>query len=397
LSNAEGKGAAIKTFALRGRVVDGNRDWAFGTILVEGSTIKNVEPGSINADETIDLPADSILMPGFIDLQVNGAFGVDVATEPERLEKLSIELLKTGTTCYLPTLISLPLTDYPTLLPQISLGGGRGAIPLGLHLEGPFLHPEKRGAHPLSNIEPPSEGALEAMLGATSIRMITLAPEKEHAQELIDLAVSQGTLVSAGHSDASFVAANRAFDHGVTAVTHLFNAMRPLLSREPGLPGAALTYGPPVACGIIADGRHIHPNVVKLAFQALGPEYLYLITDSISAAGMGAGKYSLAGQVVSLEGGDAPRLGERPPAGSLENRPLAGSILTMNQALRNVMAFTGCSLGEAVRMATSTPAPLIGEEAARGRLVPGHRADIVALSPDLEVRKVWIGGEKRLG
>jgi N-acetylglucosamine-6-phosphate deacetylase len=216
--------------------------------------------------------------------------------------------------------------------------------------------------------------------------MITVAPELLAAKELMEFAVDQGTLVSLGHSASDYETACAALHSSAKAVTHLFNAMSPLHHREPGLPGAALA-NPEAVCGIIPDGRHVHPKVVELAYKVLGPDRIYLVTDAIEAAGMQPGEYSLAGQRVFLEDG-VPRL---------ESGTLAGSILTMDRALRNALAFTGCTIVEAVRMVAFTPARLIGEGERRGRLNAGYQADIVVLSPSLEVEGVWIRGERKTG
>jgi N-acetylglucosamine-6-phosphate deacetylase len=176
--------------------------------------------------------------------------------------------------------------------------------------------------------------------------------------------------------------AYEALDASVAGVTHLFNAMSAMHHREPGLPGAAFAH-PRVVCGLIADGLHVHPEMVALAFRMLGPDRVCLVTDAISAAGMGDGEYRLATRTVYLDGG-VPRLG---------SGAIAGSTLTMGEAFRNVLAFTGCTLPEAARMASTTPARLVGEGRRKGRLTPGYDADVAVLAPDLSVEAVWRGGE----
>jgi N-acetylglucosamine-6-phosphate deacetylase len=371
----------VKTLVLRGRVVTEKEIWDRGTVLIEGGTIAAVGRGLLEADETLDM-ADSFLVPGFVDLQVNGAFGVDVVTHPGSLARLSAKLLLTGTTSYLPTIVSLPLERYPSLLSQISLDAGAGAEPLGLHLEGPFINPARRGAHPEENVSPPDVEALEAMLGAARVRMVTLAPEMAGNRELMEVAAGRGVVVSLGHSDADFEEALEALDSGVRSVTHLFNAMSPLHHRDPGLPGAVLVHAEAM-CGIIADGRHVHPGMVRLAYEKLGADRLYLVTDAMAAAGMGPGEHILGDWRVRMSDG-VPRL---------EDGTLAGSALRMDEALSNAIAFTGCALPEAVRMAATTPARVLGEDGRKGRLAPGRDADVVALSPALEVEAVWSAGD----
>src|SRR5215207_4507149 len=371
----------MDTLALRGRVVTEHEIWHEGTLVLEGSTIKAVSRDVADADKTLEFP-DSFLVPGFVDLQINGAFGIDVVSKPERLKELSTRLVGTGTTAYLPTVISRPPEEYPNLLPRIlPIADNEGAEPLGLHLEGPFLNPKKRGAHPEAHIAPVDVGALVTMLDVAPVRMLTVAPELHGADKAIRTAVSRGVVVSIGHSEATFAEAYEAMNSGGTAVTHLFNAMSPLHHRKPGLPGAAFTH-PRVTCGIIADGQHVHPEMINLTFRIPGPDRLYLVTDAIAAAGTGPGEYPLATlRVYNNDGVPIP-----------ESGAIAGSVLTMNEALKNVLAFTGCTIPEAVRMAGTTPARFIGEGGCKGRLVPGYDADVAVLRPDLSVQAVWKDG-----
>jgi N-acetylglucosamine-6-phosphate deacetylase len=377
----------MRLVALRGRVVTDYEVWTEGTVLLEGGSIRDVSPGRdllADADEVHE-HADSLLLPGFVDLQVNGAFGVDVAMEPSRLAELSEALLSTGTTAYLPTVISSPESLYEEALPELAAAAGgpsSGAEVLGVHLEGPFINLKKRGAHAAAHVVPPDPGLLARLLDLAPVRVLTLAPELEGADELMTLAANRGVVVSAGHSGAPFEVAYEVLDASVAGVTHLFNAMSAMHHREPGLPGAAFAH-PRVVCGLIADGIHVHPEMVALAFRMLGPDRVYLTTDAISAAGMADGEYRLATRAVYLDGG-VPRLG---------SGAIAGSTLTMGEAFRNVLAFTGCTLPEAARMASTSPARLVGEGRRKGRLTPGYDADVVVLAPDLSVEAVWRGGE----
>ena len=383
----EMEGDRGRLVALRGQVVTDYEVWPDGTILFEGGSIADVSPDdSLLGDaEEVHEHTDSLLLPGFVDLQVNGAFGVDVATEPSRLGELSEALLSTGTTAYLPTIISSPASLYEEVLPELAAavgGPASGAEVLGVHLEGPFIDLDKRGAHAAAHILPPDPGLLAHLLDLGPVRMVTLAPELEGSDELMTLALGRGVVVSAGHSDATFEAAYEALDSSVAGVTHLFNAMSSLHHREPGVPGATFAH-PRVVCGLIADGLHVHPEMVALAFRMLGPDRVCLVTDAIAAAGMGDGEYRLATRTVYLDGG-VPRLG---------SGAIAGSVLTMGEAFRNALAFTGCTLPEAARMTSTTPARLIGEGRRKGRLTPGYDADVAVLAPDLSVEAVWRGGE----
>jgi N-acetylglucosamine-6-phosphate deacetylase len=377
----------MRHVALRGRVVTDYEVWTEGTVLLGDGAIADVDregPSLADgADEVHEYP-ESLILPGFVDLQVNGAFGVDVASEPDRLGELSRALLRTGTTAYLPTVISSPESLYEQALPVIAgITGGpqEGAEVLGVHLEGPFLNLDKRGAHAAAHVARPNPGLLARLLDLGPVRMITLAPELAGAGDLIDQAAARGVVVCAGHSDAGFGLAYGAFDGTVGGVTHLFNAMSPMHHREPGLPGAAFAH-PRVSCGIIADGYHVHPEMVGLAFRMLGPDRLCLVTDAIAAAGVPAGEYRLATRTVYSDG-DVPRLG---------SGAIAGSVLAMDEAFRNILAFTGCTVPEAARMASTGPARLLGEGRRKGRLIPGYDADLTVLSPDLSVEAVWRGG-----
>jgi N-acetylglucosamine-6-phosphate deacetylase len=385
MREADGDRGAL--VALRGRVVTDYEVWPEGSVLLEGGSIRDVSPDDSpvgDADEVREY-ANSLLLPGFVDLQVNGAFGVDVATEPSRLGELSAALLSTGTTAYLPTVISSPESLYEEVLPKLTAAGepSPGAVNLGVHLEGPFINLEKRGAHAAAHVVPPDPRLLLRLLDLAPVRMITIAPELGGADELMELALRCGVVVSAGHSDAPFGLAYEALDASVAGVTHLFNAMSAMHHREPGLPGAAFAH-PRVVCGLIADGHHVHPEMVGLTFRMLGPDRIYLTTDAIAAAGMGDGEYRLASRTVYMEGG-VPRLG---------SGTIAGGVLTMNEAFRNILAFTGCTVPEAARMASTTPAKLVGEGRRKGRLVPGYDADVTVLAPDLSVEAVWRGGER---
>ncbi len=376
-----------KLVALAGRVVTDYEVWSEGSLLLEGGFILDVSPDGSLLDEAEEVHdyGDSLLVPGFVDLQVNGAFGVDVASEPRRLPELSESLPATGTTAYLPTVISSPESLYDEALPELAAaakGPNTGAEVLGVHLEGPFVSLEKRGAHAAAHVVPPDPDMLARLLELGSVRMLTVAPELDGADDLMSLAATRGVVVSAGHSGASFEAAYETFDRRAAGVTHLFNAMSPLHHREPGIVGAAFAH-PRVVCGLICDGLHVHPEMISLAFRMLGPDRIYLATDATAATGMGPGEYPLATRRVYLDANMA-RLG---------SGALAGSLLTMGEAFQNVLAFTGCTIAEAVRMASTTPARLVGEGRRKGRLASGHDADLTILGPDLSVEAVWKGGE----
>ncbi len=378
----------MRLVALRGRIVTDYEVWPDGTVLLGEGSVADVSPDDsllAEADEVHD-HSESLILPGFVDLQVNGAFGVDVASESGRLPELSEALLSTGTTSYLPTVISSPESLYEEALPAIGAEGtspGSGAEVLGIHLEGPFISVEKRGAHAAAHVIMPDAELLARLLDLGPVRMITLAPELDGAERLAAIAANRGVVVSAGHSDVAFEPAYDALDGPFAGVTHLFNAMSAMHHREPGLPGAAFAH-PRAVCGLIADGLHVHPEMVGLAFRMLGPDRLCLVTDAIAATGMEDGEYRLATRTVYADGG-VPRLG---------SGAIAGSVLTMREAFMNILAFTGCTVAEAARMTSTSPAKLVGEGRRKGRLVPGYDADVTVLTPDLSVEAVWRGGKQ---
>jgi N-acetylglucosamine-6-phosphate deacetylase len=374
----------MRLVALRGRVVTDYEVWPGGTVIFGDGSVADVSPDDsllADADEVHDYD-EALILPGFVDLQVNGAFGIDVASESPRLPELSGALLST----YLPTVISSPEGVYEEALPAISAastGPSSGAEVLGVHLEGPFINLEKRGAHAAAHVLRPDAELLAHLLDLGPVRMVTLAPELDGAGELAALAANRGVVVCAGHSDVAFEPAYGALDGSVVGVTHLFNAMSAMHHREPGLPGASFAH-PRAVCGLISDGLHVHPEMVGLAFRMLGPDRLCLVTDAIAAVGMEEGEYRLATRTVYVEGG-VPKLG---------NGAIAGSVLTMREAFKNILAFTGCTFPEAARMASTSPARLIGEGRRKGRLVPGYDADATVLAPDLAVQAVWRSGEQ---
>jgi N-acetylglucosamine-6-phosphate deacetylase len=373
----------MRLVALRGRVVTDYEVWPDGTVLFEDSSVAGVSPDdSLVADaHEVHYYGEALILPGFVDLQVNGAFGIDAASESDRLPELSRALISTGTTSYLPTVISSPESIYEEALPAIAAatsGPPSGAEVLGVHLEGPFISLEKRGAHAAAHVLRPDTDLLAYLLDLGPVRMVTLAPELEGADKLISLASNRGAVVCAGHSDVAFEPAYGALDGRVVGVTHIFNAMSAMHHREPGLPGAAFAH-PRAVCGLISDGLHVHPEMVGLAFRMLGPDRLCLVTDAIAAAGMEEGEYRLATRTVYVDGG-VPKLG---------SGAIAGSVLTMKEAFKNILAFTGCTVPEAARMASTSPARSIGEGRRKGRLAPGYDADVTVLAPDLSVQAVW--------
>ncbi|MDQ2809250.1 MAG: amidohydrolase family protein, partial [Chloroflexota bacterium] len=261
--------------------------------------------------------------------------------------------------------------------------GYRGAIPLGLHLEGPFLNPAKPGAHNPAHLRLPNLAAAAGWSPVTGVRLVTLAPELPGAAVVIRALCVAGVVVSAGHSLADREQAQAGLAAGITYGTHLFNAMPPLDHRAPGLVGALLT-DPQAIVGLIADGIHLDPAVVELAWQAKGPHGINLVSDAMAALGMPPGRYPLGNDTVIVDGTSA-----RLPDGRL-----AGSLLPLDQALRNLLAFTHCAPAAALATVTRIPAALLGLAHERGQIVPGAVADLALLSADWQVQTTIIGGRR---
>ena len=319
-----------------------------------------------------------IACAGFVDLQVNGFGGVDfLEADSEGYRKAGEALLATGVTAYLPTLITAPEEQIVAALAEVPLNGTVPRI-LGVHLEGPFIAPSRLGTHPSASRKDPDPALLERLLAAGPVRLVTLAPELEGADELIGLLQTRGISVSCGHTDANAREANVAFDRGVHTVTHLFNAMRPFNHREPGIAGVALARDD-VVVQVIVDGVHLAPDTLRLVWRSAGGR-VALVTDAISGAGTGDGSYSLGGLEVEMRDGVA-----RGPDGVL-----AGSSLTMIEAVRNLHAL-GVPLADVLDAATAVPAGVIGAPDV-GRLEIGALADLVVLRDDLEIERVLVGG-----
>jgi N-acetylglucosamine-6-phosphate deacetylase len=300
---------------------------------------------------------------------------------------VAARLPRFGTTSFLPTLISAPVPSYAPRAQVIAEAAAAqpaaAAAILGVHLEGPFLNPQKRGAHDPSYLHSATADEIAPYLNSAAVRLITLAPELPGAHRLIEEAVARGIVVSAGHSMATYDEALAAFALGVRKGTHLFSAMPPLHHREPGLPGAVLTQ-PHVRAGLIADGVHAHPAVVDLIYRAKGPAGIVLVSDAMEGLGQPPGTYELAGRTVIVDGVSA-----RLPDGSL-----AGSVISLDTAMRNMVTFTrgACSALDAVAMAATVPADVLGLGHLLGRLRRGAVADVVALDGALEVRATWTRG-----
>lgn len=331
----------------------------------------------------------AVLAPGLIDIHTHGGAGHDVmAASSDDFAAIERFMAAHGVTSYCPTTVTAPIDTTLASLKRIADLIERGsdgdvrAQPLGIHLEGPFISHEKRGVHPPEHIQPPSVELFARLYDAARghVSLLTMAPELPGAVELIAEATRRGVCVSLGHSDADFEAAREAIAAGARHATHTFNAMRPLDHRSPGLLGAVLT-DENLTAEIIADGIHVHPAVVELFLRAKGPERAVLMTDAISAAGMPDGRYRLGSFEVEVAGGKC-----------LSEGRLAGSVLTLDNAVRNVMAFAGWNQQAALRLASINPARVLGLDGRKGALATGADADIIVLSHSGDMIKTITGG-----
>ena len=357
-------------------------------VLIQNGRITHLSP---TADLSIPPHAEIIdgsgllLTPGFIDLQFNGAFGHDFTADPSTIWSVSARVAQYGVTAYLPTIITSPLENIDHarhVLLNERPPGYQGAEPLGLHIEGPFLNRQKKGAHNPVYIQPPDLAHVAGWSPEGGVHLVTLAPEIPGALPVIEALAARGILVSAGHSMATYDETLAGIAAGIRYGTHLFNAMPPVGHRQPGLPIALLT-APETTVGLIPDGIHVHPALIKIIWAAKGSEGLNLVSDAMAALGMPPGKYLLNEFEVTVTETDS-----RLPDGTL-----AGSILPIDAALRNLIAFTGCTLPEALATVTTTPARLLGIDHERGRIAPGHIADMVLLSADLQVHTTIASGK----
>jgi N-acetylglucosamine-6-phosphate deacetylase len=311
-----------------------------------------------------------VVAPGLIDLQCNGAGGFDLTAEPERMWDMAALLPQWGVTAWLPTVVTSPDEVRQRAIAALRAGPSHDrlvATPLGLHFEGPYLAPERRGAHAPAHLRPPDRDAVAGWSSEAGVALVTLAPELPGALDVLRDLVGRGVVVSLGHSSASAAEATAAVDAGARWVTHLFNAMASLHHRDPGLVGVALT-DERLSVGAIVDGLHVHPMVVAVAARSLGSR-LTLVTDAVTALGMPPGRWAL-GDVEALADGEGVRLADG---------TLAGSLLSLDRAVANLVAFTGAGLDRALDAASGAPARLLGLGAERGVIAPGAVGDLVLL------------------
>lgn len=329
--------------------------------------------------------AGCVALPGFIDLHIHGSAGHDTMdATPACLPAISAFIARHGVTGFTPTTMTAPHPPTLAAVRNVTAALAKpmpGAAILGVHLEGPYISPAFPGAQAKENIRPANLDEFAELLAAGPVKLITLAPEEPGAALLVDAALSAGVRVIIGHSAAGYEQAIAAFDRGVSQATHTYNAMTGLHHRKPGVVGAVLSDDR-IFAQLIADTVHVHPAAMAVLARCKGPDRLLLITDAIRAAGLGEGESELGGQPVFVKDGQC----------RLADGTLAGSILTMDAALRNVIAATGWSLERAWPVTSRTPAAALAIDDEYGSLAPGYRADLVLLDEQLGVVATVVGG-----
>lgn len=384
---------SMRTVITAEKLWDGDHLIEHPVVLAEDGVVVSIS--SRNAAEipvdarALDFPG-ATLAPSFFDVHFHGAAGHDVMeATPEALGGICAFLATRGTASFLPTTVTAPLDKtfraLEGLAKLIAKPPENGhARPLGIHLEGPFLSHSKRGVQPAEHLLAPNVAIFERMLEAANgrVRLITIAPELPGATELIQHATTRGVRVSLGHSNATSAETHAGIRAGAVSATHTFNAMRPIDHREPGILGTVL-MSDQLFAELICDGVHMVPEMVQLWWRCKGPERGILVTDAMSAAGMPDGEYQLGGFAVQVANGRA-----------MAHGVLAGSVLTLDRALTNFVAFTGATVERGLRLLTANPAHMSGFESQAGSLAAGMPANLVAIGPAGKLAGSIVGGKK---
>jgi N-acetylglucosamine-6-phosphate deacetylase len=369
-------------------------------ILQDGAIyIKNNRVDAVGKTGEVQLPENTnqldahgyLVAPGYIDAHIHGGNGYDFASgNLQEIQSILTWLAATGVTGVLPTIATAPLDQQIRAiqtLREASLSSEKGAAILGIHLEGPFINPQKRGAQPEKDIRQPSLDEMKQLVeaGAGLVKIVTLAPELPGAVEIIDDLINQQILVSVGHTQATYDEVTQAAQRGLNRATHLFNGMAPLHHRQPGVVGAVLNRDD-IYAELILDGIHLHPATATLVLRAKGLDRTVLITDAIAATGAGDGTYfGFGGQKITVKNGSP----------LLDSGVLAGSTLTMDQAVRNAVRLLGLTFEQAIKLATQTAAESLGFETqtTKGVISPGKDADLIILDDNLNVLLTMVAGE----
>ena len=369
------------------RIFDGVRWHDNAAVVIRQGFVEGIAArGEINPETATEvMPPGTLLAPGFIDLQVNGGGGILLNDDPspQAMRAIARAHRRTGTTACLPTLITDHRTKAVAAIAAAKSAAGSDGI-LGLHLEGPFISPARPGIHPTDHIVAATAGDLDwlGQLSEAGSSLVTLAPECV-PDGFVKALASSGVRVSVGHSEASSECVSAAIDDGLSGVTHLFNAMPAMSARVPGIVGVALADSR-LTAGIILDGIHVDPLVARAAFAAKAGGTIALVSDAMPTVGTELDRFELMGREIRLRGG---RLVS-------DDGTLAGAHLNLASAVRNAVTLVGLSLDDALRAASLVPARFLGLDRERGTLSAGARADIVALTPKLDVVATWLGGER---
>lgn len=364
------------------------RDTLYGqTLVIRDNKIDSIVPSLTLLDEDVQLieASDCYVVPGFIDVHVHGAAGHDTMhATPAAIFGMAEFFARHGVTSFYPTTMTMPPAAIQSALENLAdlPQPTQGAQHLGAHVEGPYLNLEYKGAQSPDYFRLPNPQEYQGWLETGVLKLMTVAPEMDSAFEMITALHQHQVEFALGHSGATYDQAVRSFDWGVHQVTHVFNGMVGLHHREPGALGAALTDDR-VYAQLIADGIHVHPGAIRLLLRAKGTERVMLITDSIEAAGLSDGKYELGGQTVTVTQGIA-RIG---------GGNLAGSTLTMDQAVRNILSWTDLTLNQVIQIATSVPATAMHIDQHKGHLRAGYDADLIVLDRELKVVMTIVAGQ----
>jgi len=378
----------VRTILSGGKIVAPTQVIENHTLILEGGIIAAIIPDEQYKHKTKDHQLNTRgkwITPGLIDIHVHGSDLADAMdADSKSINTLNQFFASRGVTGYLLTTGTAPYSEITAVIECFKNQSSPkdGAVPLGIHLEGPYLCEERKGAQPAVHLRDPDPAIYQSWFDSGVIRLMTVAPELEGAMELIQSGVNQGIEFAVGHSVASYDVMMEAIERGLRQATHTFNGMNPLHHRQPGVVGAVLSDDR-VFTQVIADGVHVHPAVVKTLVKAKGITRTILITDAIRATGLGNGEYDLLGQTVTVKDGVA-----RVDSGSL-----AGSVLTMDQAVINTMDFCNIPFEDAIHMASLTPAKSLNIQTERGALKPGMRADVTVFDQNYSVETTIVGGK----
>lgn len=370
-----------------GKIILKDRIIENGVLKIEGGKIVYIGEKKESKIDNIDYDfSDFYISPGFIDIHIHGAFGGDfLDCKYEEIEKIAIFLASKGVVGFLPTIVTAPIKDMKEAVEKLEKymkDQKNGAKALGVHLEGPFLNPKYKGAQPEEYIIKPDIDILEELY-SPYLKVMTIAPEMDDGFKVIKYLKERNIVVSAGHTDASYDLMRDAVLNGVSHITHLFNGMRPLHHRDPGVVGYALANDD-ISVEVIADGYHLSDVVLKIVTKLKPKDRILLVSDAIMATGLNDGEYRLSNQKVIVK--------ERKAV--LESGSLAGSTLTMDRAIRNIIEMTGVSIVDAVYMASYSPARLLGIENRKGSIDVGKDADIIVFDKDFNIKVTMVEGKK---